>query len=106
MKTFLVCLLTFLLYFNSSLAIFPPHYDQNIGTSNEAKEKSNENVAANWKMIKQQQSLIQRKTNIERTLGQACLWCFSYSTRRSLDCLRRNFFERYLFLQMHMCLFN
>ena len=52
------------------------------------------------------QCLEQRKLRIQQGLASLCLWCFAYSTRKTLDCLRRPLVGRVQFLHKHMCLFN
>lgn len=45
-----------------------------------------------------------RKQRIQENLGQICMWCFAYSTKKTLDCLRRHLIGRIQFLRHHMCL--
>ena len=51
-----------------------------------------------------EQLVLERKQQLELKFGKVCMWCFSYSKRRTLDCLQRSIIERYLYLLRHMCL--
>ena len=48
--------------------------------------------------------ILERKKELQLKFGKVCLWCFSYSKKRTLDCLRRSIIERYFYLRRHMCL--
>ena len=54
--------------------------------------------------VETEQFIRKHKENLLQRLGQVCLWCFSYSKRKTLDCLRRTIVGRFLFLQQYMCL--
>ena len=41
---------------------------------------------------------------LESALGDLCIGCFSYSTHRTLDCLRRPISGRVQYLERFMCL--
>ena len=40
----------------------------------------------------------------QQQLGLRCMWCFSYSKSRTLDCLRRETFGRYFYLLDYHCM--
>ena len=65
------------------------------------------NKKTKWRLLSNEETeeiIRERKKNLLQRLGQVCLWCFAYSKRKTLDCLRRPIVGRFIFLQQHMCL--